>query len=92
MRSLFILAAVVASSVLASDDVIVLTDANWADEIKTLEVALVKFYAPWSVIFLASLQRDNGKYISQDSANRYLLEESVNRLYSSKEDISQLGH
>ncbi|GMT00223.1 hypothetical protein PENTCL1PPCAC_22397 [Pristionchus entomophagus] len=48
MKSLFILAAVVASSfVFASDDVIVLGDANFADEIKTHDVALVKFYAPW---------------------------------------------
>ena len=40
-------AALLAASAFAADDVVVLTDDNFAEEIKTYEVALVKFYAPW---------------------------------------------
>ncbi|PAV66762.1 hypothetical protein WR25_10495 [Diploscapter pachys] len=46
MRAIVVLAACLAS-ILASGDVLELTDSNWEDSIKTHEIALVKFYAPW---------------------------------------------
>ena len=47
MRGAVLVAALAAVCAYASDDVVVLTDANFHSEIKTHEVALVKFYAPW---------------------------------------------
>lgn len=45
MKLFWVLAAFVAAAV--ASDVLVLTDADFADVIKEQEVALVKFYAPW---------------------------------------------
>ncbi|CAL1548386.1 unnamed protein product, partial [Lymnaea stagnalis] len=39
--------SVLLSAVFAADDVVVLTDANFASEIAKYDVVLVKFYAPW---------------------------------------------